>query len=104
MKTSQLFPTLTMNRVPAAIRGTPPRWWRGDDAAVLAWGPFVVERSSFPCSGQIGIRVHVEGDARARDSVSTVHPSIAVAPLSRPAWTEEARSASDHPHTGRSAG
>ena len=63
MKTSQSFPTLTRDQVPDEIRGTPPRWWQGQYDAVLAWGPFVVERSSFGDGApQFGILLRVDDD------------------------------------------
>jgi hypothetical protein len=34
---------LAVDQVPAAIRGTPPKWAL-DDTVVYAWGPFAVER------------------------------------------------------------
>ena len=36
------MPTRTMDQVPAAVRGTRPRWLCADEPA-CAWGPFVVE-------------------------------------------------------------
>jgi len=64
---------LKADQVPGAVRGTRPRWWRGDERPVLAWGPFVVERSSFSDGApQFGIVLRIEDGWLAFDMADRV--------------------------------
>ena len=55
MRLAQSLPTLTMDQVPPAIRGTPPRW--AGSAPVYAWGPFVVEWRRYQHLRELGLRL-----------------------------------------------